>query len=63
MTGSYRFVANYECENCGFEKTMKMRQKIGTFTEDCDDCGEESEFALTMEPMDIDKFDEELIPR
>lgn len=60
---TYQYVANYECQNCGHERTMKMRQKIGSFTEECADCGVESEFNATMDPMDIKKFGEELIQR
>ena len=60
---TYRYVANYECENCGHARTMKMRQKIGSFTEKCGGCGEEAKFELTMEPMDIDRFGEGLISR
>ena len=62
MTG-LKYVAIYECQNCGHERTMKMRQKIGSFEEQCEECSVEARFELTMEPMDIDRFGEGLVPR
>lgn len=63
MTPRYNYVATYECEDCGHERTMKMRLKVGEFDEDCPGCGEETTHLLTMDPMDIDQFGEELIER
>lgn len=60
---TFAYVGNYECAECGHEKTMKTRLKVGSFEDECDECGVEAEFAATMDPMDIDKFGEELVPR
>lgn len=60
---SHQYVGNYECGECGHERTMKMRVKIGSFEEQCDECDAEATFSATMDPMDIEKFGEELVPR
>lgn len=60
---TFQFVAVYECKECGAERTKKTRVKVGSFEEECDECGVEAEFGLSVEPMDIDKFGEELVAR
>ena len=59
----FNYVANYRCKNCGYERTVKTRLKVGKFDDECDESGYETTFGLTMEPMDIERFAEELIER
>ncbi|MDR9431521.1 MAG: hypothetical protein RI568_12595 [Natronomonas sp.] len=61
MSGEYQYVANYDCENCGHTRTMKMRNKVGSFTDECPTCGAETEFGLAMDPLPIDRFGDEVI--
>jgi len=50
-SGVDRFVGPYECQQCGLQVRLSTAVKLGRCTHECRRCGEESEHALTDEPV------------